>query len=145
MAKSQKPKSTRKPPVATPEAPPASAATLTPATPDPAPEPSEAKGLVRKRSFVDRVMVEAGVKRGEAKAMSESVLKVLGEAPAQAMGLVYQTMAHSISLSMQNAMQTQGGLQQIGNAVTSSACKMILDSSGGGMGGGGKGGGGPTG
>ncbi|QPZ91064.1 HU family DNA-binding protein [Thioclava electrotropha] len=80
MAKSQKPKSTRKPPVVTPEAPPASAATLTPATPDPAPEPSEAKALVRKRSFVDRVMVEAGVKRGEAKAMSEAVLKVLGEA-----------------------------------------------------------------
>ncbi|AQS49811.1 hypothetical protein BMG03_09665 [Thioclava nitratireducens] len=35
---------------------------------------------MRKRSFVDRVMVEAGVKRGEAKAMSEAVLKVLGEA-----------------------------------------------------------------
>jgi hypothetical protein len=50
-------------------------------------------------------------------------------------------MAHSISLSMQNAMQTQGGLQQIGNAVVSSACRMILDASGGGMGGGGKGGG----
>ena len=67
-------------------------------------------------------------------AVTQNNVKVLGEAPAQAMGLVYQTMAHSISLSMQNAMQTQGGLQQIGNAVTSSACKMILDSSGGGMG-----------
>ncbi|OWY18265.1 hypothetical protein B6V73_00145 [Thioclava sp. JM3] len=77
MAKSQKPKSTRKPPVATPATPPASAATLTPAAPDPG---AEAKALVRKRSFVDRVMVEAGVKRGEAKAMSEAVLKVLGEA-----------------------------------------------------------------
>jgi hypothetical protein len=67
-------------------------------------------------------------------AVTQTNVKVLGEAPAQAMGLVYQTMAHSISLSMQNAMQTQGGLQQIGNAVTSSACRMILDSSGGGMG-----------
>ncbi len=77
-------------------------------------------------------------------AVTQTNVKVLGEAPAQAMGLVYQTMAHSISLSMQNAMQTQGGLQQIGNAVVSSACRMILDASGGGMGGGGGGGGGGT-
>jgi hypothetical protein len=67
-------------------------------------------------------------------AVTQNNVKVLGEAPAHAMGLVYQTMAHSISLSMQNAMQTQGGLQQIGNAVTSSACRMILESTGGGMG-----------
>ncbi len=59
---------------------------------------------------------------------------VLGQSPAQAMGLVYQTMAHSMSLAMQNAMHAQGSLQQIGNAVTSSACKMILEASGGGMG-----------
>ena len=66
-------------------------------------------------------------------AVTQTNVKVLGEAPAQAMGLVYQTMAHSISLAMQNSVQTQGGLQQIGNAVTSSACRMILDASGGGM------------
>lgn len=75
-------------------------------------------------------------------AVTQTNVKVLGEAPAQAMGMVYQTMAHSISLSMQNAMQTQGGLQQIGNAVTSSACRLILDIANGGMGGGGTGGGG---
>ena len=79
-------------------------------------------------------------------AVTQTNVKVLGEAPAQAMGMVYQTMAHSISLSMQNAMQTQGGLQQIGNAVTSSACRLILDiangGANGGMGGGGTGGGG---
>ena len=55
------------------------------------------------------------------------------ETPAQAMGLVYQSMAHSISLAMQNAMQTQGGLQQISNAITSTACRQILDISKGGM------------
>lgn len=74
-------------------------------------------------------------------AVTQTNVKVLGEAPAQAMGLVYQTMAHSISLAMQNAMQAQGGLQQIGNAVTSTACRQILDIAGGGMTGGGTGGG----
>ncbi|MGO1119709.1 RebB family R body protein [Rhodovibrionaceae bacterium A322] len=66
-------------------------------------------------------------------AVTQTNVKVLGEAPAQAMGLVYQSMAHSISLAMQNAMQTQGGLQQISNAITSTACRQILDISQGGM------------
>jgi hypothetical protein len=65
--------------------------------------------------------------------VTQTNVKVVGEAPAQAMGLVYQTMAHSISLSMQNAMQAQASLQTINNAVTSSACRMILEASGGGM------------
>lgn len=64
-------------------------------------------------------------------AVTQSNVKVVAEAPAQAMGLVYQTMAHSISLSMQNAQQAQGGLQQIGNAVTSRAISMILGAAGG--------------
>lgn len=68
--------------------------------------------------------------------VTQTNVKVVGEAPAQAMGLVYQTMAHSISLSMQNAMQAQASLQTINNAVTSSACRMILDASGGGVSGG---------
>jgi hypothetical protein len=60
-------------------------------------------------------------------AVTQTNVKVLGEAPAQSMALVYQTMAHSISLAMQNAQQAQGGLQQIGNAVTSSAVTMIMN------------------
>ncbi len=60
-------------------------------------------------------------------AVTQSNVKVLGEAPAQSMALVYQTMAHSISLAMENAQQAQGGLQQIGNAVTSSAITMIMN------------------
>jgi hypothetical protein len=59
-------------------------------------------------------------------AVTQTNVKVLGEAPAQSMALVYQTMAHSISLAMENAQQAQGGLQQIGNAVTSSAITMIM-------------------
>ena len=60
-------------------------------------------------------------------AVTHTNVKVLGEAPAQSMALVYQSMAHSISLAMQNAQQAQGGLQQIGNAVTSSAVTMIMN------------------
>ncbi len=60
-------------------------------------------------------------------AVTQANVKVLGEAPAQSMALVYQTMAHSISLAMENAQQAQGGLQQIGNAVTSSAITMIMN------------------
>jgi len=60
-------------------------------------------------------------------AVTQTNVKVLGEAPAQSMALVYQSMAHSISLAMQNAQQAQGGLQQIGNAVTSSAVTMIMN------------------
>jgi len=71
--------------------------------------------------------------------VTQTNVKVVGEAPAQAMGLVYQTMAHSISLSMQNAMQAQASLQTINNAVTSSACRMILEASGGGISGNGGG------
>jgi len=60
-------------------------------------------------------------------AVTQTNVKVLGEAPAQSMALVYQSLAHSISLAMQNAQQAQGGLQQIGNAVTSSAVTMIMN------------------
>ncbi len=51
---------------------------------------------------------------------------VLGVAPAQSMGLVYQTMAHSTSLSMQNAVATQNGMQQINSAVVATACQRIM-------------------
>lgn len=60
-------------------------------------------------------------------AVTQTNVKVLGEAPAQSMAIVYQTLAHSISLVMENAQQAQGGLQQIGNAVTSSAITMIMN------------------
>lgn len=61
-------------------------------------------------------------------AVTQNNVKVLAEAPAQAMALVYQTAAHSISLAMENAQQAQGGLNQIGNAVTSAAVTMIINS-----------------
>jgi hypothetical protein len=58
--------------------------------------------------------------------VTQANLSVLGQAPAQAAGLVYQTVAHSISLAMANAQHAQGGLAQIGNAATSAAVGVIL-------------------
>lgn len=60
-------------------------------------------------------------------AVTQTNVKVLAEAPAQSMGMVYQTMAHSISLSMQNAQHSQGSLTQISNAITSAGVTMILN------------------
>lgn len=53
-------------------------------------------------------------------------VSVLGESPAQSMGLVYQTMGHSIGLTMQNAVASQNGMQQLKTAVVSTACRGIL-------------------
>ncbi len=60
-------------------------------------------------------------------AVTQNNVKVLAEAPAQSLALVYQTAAHSLALAMENAQQAQGGLQQIGNAVTASAVTMIMN------------------
>lgn len=59
-------------------------------------------------------------------AVTQTNVKVLGESPAQALSMVYQTMAHSISLSMQNASTAQNQMQQIGAAIVSAACNTIM-------------------
>ena len=61
-------------------------------------------------------------------AVTQTNVKVLGEAPAQALSVVYQTMAHSLSLSMQNASSTQQQMQQIGHAIVAQAVTNIMDS-----------------
>jgi hypothetical protein len=59
-------------------------------------------------------------------AVTQTNVSVLAVAPAQAMGMVYQTMAQSVSLGMQNAVANQAGMQQINSAVVSAACQRIL-------------------
>ena len=59
-------------------------------------------------------------------AVTQTNVKVLGESPAQALSIVYQTMAHSLSLSMQNANSTQQQMQQIGNAIVAKAVNNIM-------------------
>jgi hypothetical protein len=58
-------------------------------------------------------------------AVTQGNLTVVGVAPAQAAGLLYQTVAHSISLALSNATHAQGCLAQIGNAGTAAAIAII--------------------
>lgn len=58
-------------------------------------------------------------------AVTQTNVKVLGEAPAEALAVASQAMAHAIGLAMENATQTQGGMQQINNTATGAMIAMI--------------------
>ncbi len=58
-------------------------------------------------------------------AVTQTNVKVLGESPAGALGVSSQAMAHAMGLAMENATQTQGGMQQIGNSATAALMAMI--------------------
>jgi len=59
-------------------------------------------------------------------AITQTNVKVVGESPAQSLGLAYQALSHSTGLAMENAMQTQAGMQQIAASATSVILKMIV-------------------
>lgn len=59
-------------------------------------------------------------------AVTQTNVKVVAEAPAQAMAALYQVASHSAGLSLQNAVYSQQALNQISSAVISKAVTMIL-------------------
>ncbi len=59
-------------------------------------------------------------------AVTQTNVKVLADAPAEAMGLTYQTMAHSISLDTEDAQQNAHSLGQLDGATTEAAIRKIL-------------------
>lgn len=59
-------------------------------------------------------------------AVTQTNVKVLGEAPAEAVAIATQAMAHATGLAMENATQTQGGMQQVNNTSTSALMAMIM-------------------
>ena len=59
-------------------------------------------------------------------AVTQTNVKVVGEAPAEAVGVTTQAMAHATGLAMENATQTQGGMQQINNTSTSALMALIM-------------------
>ncbi|MGO1119707.1 RebB family R body protein [Rhodovibrionaceae bacterium A322] len=63
-------------------------------------------------------------------AVTQTNVKVLGESPVEALAIAYQALAHSTGLAMENAMQTQGGMQNVANSTASAACTMILKTAG---------------
>lgn len=59
-------------------------------------------------------------------AVTQSNVKVLGEAPAIALGSVYQSMAHAAGLAAQNATNAQQNLNVISQASTTACVSALL-------------------
>lgn len=58
-------------------------------------------------------------------AVTQTNVKVLAEAPAQAMGTLYQVASHSSGLAMQNAVSNQQNLNQLNPIIVADAIKLI--------------------
>ena len=58
-------------------------------------------------------------------AVTQSNLPVVGGAPAQSMGTVYQMMAQSVGVSMQNAVSNQQNMNTIDNAIVTQGIAML--------------------
>ena len=59
-------------------------------------------------------------------AVAETNFKVMGEGPAEAANLSNQMLAHAVGLAMENATQTQGGMQQAANSATMACIAEII-------------------
>ncbi len=57
--------------------------------------------------------------------VTQSNVKVLADAPAMAMGSLYQTMAHSLGILMENAVVAQQNMNVIAQAATTQGVNMI--------------------
>lgn len=58
-------------------------------------------------------------------AVTQTNVKVVAEAPAQAVGSLYQVAAHSNGMSMQNSVSNQQNLNQMNPAIVANAIKLI--------------------
>lgn len=63
-------------------------------------------------------------------AVTQANLKVLGEAPAMAMGSIYQTMAHSLGVMFENAVSSQQQLNIAAQAATNQGVILMYASLG---------------
>ncbi len=70
-------------------------------------------------------MPNASVNSQVTDAVTQTNVKLVGEGPAEAVSVTTQAMAQSTSLAMENAVATQGGMQQINNAATAAMIKLI--------------------
>jgi len=59
-------------------------------------------------------------------AVAQTSMQVLGEAPAEAVGILYQQMAHSIGLALQNVIAQQQHSYTIHNAITLAASRQLI-------------------
>jgi len=58
-------------------------------------------------------------------AVTQTNVKVMAEAPAMAMGTLYQTMAHSLGMLMENSVTAQQNMNVIGQASVTQGVAMI--------------------
>lgn len=58
-------------------------------------------------------------------AVTQTNVKLVGESPAEAISVEVQAMAHSTGLAMENAVATQGGMQQVANTATAAMITLI--------------------
>lgn len=61
-------------------------------------------------------------------AVTQSNVKVVGEAPAIALGTVYQTLAHSTGIMMENAAGQQAQTSAVSQAVTATIVAKLMQS-----------------
>lgn len=59
-------------------------------------------------------------------AVTQANVKVLGDSPAMAMGMLYQAMASSLGLAAQNAVAAQQQMHEISAATTTACVAAIL-------------------
>lgn len=59
-------------------------------------------------------------------AVTQANVEVLGDAPAQAMGSLYQSISSSVGLASQNAVANQQSVNSLGNAVTTKCVASLL-------------------
>ncbi|MCD9030549.1 RebB family R body protein [Luteimonas sp. Y-2-2-4F] len=60
-------------------------------------------------------------------AVTQTNVKVVAEAPAQAIASLYQVVSHATGLAVQNAVHSQHAMNQISTAVVSKACQLIMN------------------
>jgi Killing trait len=60
-------------------------------------------------------------------AVTQANVKVLGEAPAMALGMLYQTLSNSLSIAAQNAVAAQQNMHSISAATTTACVAALLD------------------
>lgn len=59
-------------------------------------------------------------------AVTQANVKVLADAPAQALAMVYQTLGHTVGLGMQNAASAQQQMNTISQTVTTQGAALLM-------------------
>jgi hypothetical protein len=59
-------------------------------------------------------------------AVTTTTTATIGEAASLAMGMFFQIEAQAFAMALQNAVTSQRGMQQVGEAVVAAACTRLL-------------------